>query len=185
MAKKRGRETARDMIFSMGAVLLTVLIIMGITYRSHAQKMPTANFEQARSVAEGQGSWPILVPGNTDSGTPSGYQLTQARFEAESYGKQGDSRWYLGYKTSEGNYVSLWQSDGNQKKIIAAVSNNGTCSGEMKIAGQLWQMCAQKKPLSRVLYRSFGLNTAFVSGTATFAELAKFVAGLVPVTKGS
>jgi len=185
MAKKRGRETARDMIFSMGAVLLTVLIIMGITYRSHAQKMPAANFEQAQVVALGQGSWPILVPGKTTGGTPAGYQLTQARFEAESYGKPGASRWYLGYKTSQGAYVSLWQSDGNQKKIIAATSNNGICSGEMKIAGQIWQKCAQKKPLSRVLYHSFGTNTAFVSGTAPFAELANFVAGLAPVTKGS
>lgn len=185
MAKKRGRETARDMIFSMGAVLLTVLIIMGITYRSHAQKMPSANFAQAQSIALGQGSWPILIPGNTSGGTPTGYQLTQARFEAESYGKPGASRWYLGYKTAVGDYLSLWQSDGNQKEILVATSNNGTCSGQMKIAGEIWQMCAQKKPLSRVLYHSFGTNTAFVSGTAPFAELAKFVAGLVPVTKGS
>jgi hypothetical protein len=185
MAKKRGRETARDMIFSMGAVLLTVLIIMGITYRSHAQKMPAANFKQAQELAVGQGSWPILVPGNTSGGIPKGYQLTQARFEAESYGKPGTSRWYLGYKTSAGDYVSLWQSDGNRKQIITAAANNGPCSGQMKIAGEIWQMCAQKKPLSRVLYRSLGPSTAVVSGTAAFTELATFVAQLVPLTKGS
>lgn len=185
MAKKRGRETARDMIFSMGAVLLTVLIIMGITYRSHAQKMPVANFDQAKTTALSQGSWPILVPGSSSGGTPIGYQLTQARFEAESYGKPGTSRWYLGYKTAAGDYVSLWQSDGEQKQIIAAASNNGTCSGQMKISGEIWQMCAQKKPLARLLYRALGTDTAYVSGTASFAELAKFVADLIPVTKGS
>ena len=185
MAKKRGRETARDMIFSMGAVLLTVLIIMGITYRSHSQKMPAANFAQAQALAVGQGSWPVLVPGDTSGGTPNGYQLTQARFEAESYGKPGSSRWYLGYKTSAGDYVWLWQGDGNQKEIVAGAANNGACVGQMKIAGEIWRKCAQKKPLARVLYRSLGSNTAVVSGTAPFAELAKFVAGLVPVTKGS
>jgi Protein of unknown function (DUF4245) len=185
MAKKRGRETARDMIFSMGAVLLTVLIIMGITYRSHGQKMPVANFDQAQSTALSQGSWPILVPGRGSGGTLAGYQLTQARFEAESYGKPGASRWYLGYKTAAGEYVSLWQSDGDQKQIIAAASNNGVCSGQMKIAGKTWSMCSQKKPLARLLYRPLGADTAYVSGTASFAELAKFVALLVPVTKGS
>lgn len=183
MAKKRGRETARDMIFSMGAVLLAVLIIMGITYRTHSQKMPAANFNQAKTLAIGQGAWPILIPGNAADGTPSGYQLTQARFEAESYGKPGTSRWYLGYKTSADEFISLWQSDGDQKKIIAAASNNGPCSGQMRIAGEVWFMCSQKKPLARVLYHPFETNTAVVSGTATFAELAKFVSGLVPVSK--
>jgi len=183
MAKKRGRETARDMIFSMGAVLFTVLLIMGITYRSHAQKMATANFEQAQALAIGEGAWPILVPGHTTGGTPAGYKLTQARFEAESYGKPGASRWYLGYKTSAGEYVSLWQSDGDPKQIIAAAANNGLCSGQMKIAGHNWNMCSQKKPLSRLLYRALGADFAFVSGTASFAELAKFAGSLVPVTK--
>lgn len=183
MAKKRGRETARDMIFSMGAVLLTVLIIMGITYRSHSQKMPEANFAQAQKLAIGQGSWPILVPSNATDGTPVGYKLTQARFEAESYGKPGTSRWYLGYKTAQDDYVSLWQSDGNQKQIIAAAANNGPCAGQMKIAGEIWKMCSQKKPLSHVIYRSFGTNTAVISGTASFAELARFAAGLISVAK--
>jgi len=185
MSKKRGRETARDMLFSMGAVLLTVLLIMGITYRPHAQKIPTANFEQAQAVAIEQGSWPILVPGGNTPVTPPGYQLTQARFEAESYGKSGASRWYLGYKTATGAYVSLWQSDGNQKKILAATSNNGTCARQLRITGEIWQMCTQNKPLARVLYHSFSNNTAFVSGTVPFAELAKFAESLAPVTKGS
>ena len=145
--------------------------------------MPVANFVQAKSLAQSQGSWPILIPDNVADGTPAGYQLTQARFEAESYGKPGTSRWYLGYKTPAEKYVSLWQSDGNQKKIIAAAANNGPCSGQMKIAGEIWFMCLQKKPLARALYHSFGTNTAVVSGTASFAELAKFVSGLVTVSK--
>mgnify|MGYP000028128347 CR=1 FL=1 len=185
MAKKRGRETARDMIFSMGAVLLTVLLILGITYRSHSQKMPDANFAQAQSLATSQGSWPILVPANATDGTPAGYTLTQARFEAESYGKPGASRWYLGYKTPANQYVSLWQSDGNESQVIAAAANNGPCSGQIEISGDIWKMCSQKKPLARVFYRSLGSNLAVVSGTASFAELAKFIEGLRPVSKSS
>jgi len=179
MAKKRGCETARDMIFSMGAVLLTVFIILGVTYRSHSQQSFSPNYQAALQLAIQEGSWPIQTP----TKLPADYQLTQARFEPESYGKPGQSRWYLGYQTPNNRYLSIWQTDGPLKKIVASASNNGICSGSVSVADSIWFKCENAKPESRVIYRPLGADSVIISGTVSFAELQNVAANLTAVTK--
>ena len=179
MAKKRGRETARDMVFSMGAVLLTVLIILGVTYRSHSQQSFAVNYSAALQSATEAGSWPIQVPTHL----PPEYRLTQARFEPESYGKPGQSRWYLGYQTPNHEYLSIWQSDGALKKIVRSASNDGICSGTVLVAGHLWFKCQNAKPKSRVIYRQLGPDSIVISGTVSFAVLQQVAENLRIATK--
>jgi len=174
MAKKRGRESARDMIYSMGAVLVTVLIILGVTYRSHHQMTNSVDYQSALASARSQSSWPILTPTNI----PKGFKVTQARFEPESYGQAGTTRWYLGFQTAQGEYVSLWQSDGPTQTIVAAASNGGNCSSTIALAGTKWTTCLQTKPLARTLYRLNGKQTIVVSGTVSQQELEDFAASL-------
>ncbi|MBU6347869.1 MAG: DUF4245 family protein [Actinomycetales bacterium] len=183
MAKKRGRESARDMIFSMGAVLLTVLVILGVTYRSHNQQMPKADFSAALATAKTAANWPILVPTLAKSGTPEGYQLTQARFEAESYGQVGSSRWYLGYQDNHGEFVSIWQSDGSRTRVIAAASNDGNCSKSIEVKDATWSYCQQVKPLTRTIYRDFGEYLVVISGTVSESKLVNLAESLVAVKK--
>ncbi|NBU31944.1 MAG: DUF4245 domain-containing protein [Actinobacteria bacterium] len=178
MAKKRGRETARDMVFSMGAVLLTVLVILTITFRKHDQTLPEANFTSALSAAQAQSNWPVFIPSVEILNSPTKFKLTQARYEAESYGNSTDTRWYLGYRTAENRYISLWQSDGQIEQIVATASNEGQCIGSVQIAGKLWQKCSQAKPLSRVIFRKDGDTVLVVSGTESFPNLINFAAGL-------
>lgn len=176
MARKRGRENARDMVYSMGAVLVAVLIILGITYRSHQQVSQSVDFNSALKSAISQSSWPILVP----SQIPSDYQVTSARFEPESYGSAGQMRWYIGYRTGENQYVSLWQSDGPTQAIVAAASNNGECLQRVTFTGNEWTSCFQRKPLTRALYRTENDQTIVVSGTLRQNELETFASRLKP-----
>ena len=176
MARKRGRESARDMIYSMGAVLVAVLIILGITYRSHQQISQPVDFNSALKSAVTQSNWPILVPSNS----PSNYRLSAARFEPESYGSQGQMRWYLGYQTSENQYVSLWQSDGPTDAIVTAASNNGECTAKVTVSGNEWTSCFQRKPVTRALYRTFDHQTVIVSGTLNQKQMETFASQLQP-----
>ena len=183
MAKKRGRETARDMIFSMCAVLIPVLIILAVTYRPHGQQTAKVDLKSALSTAEAAAAWPILVPSVETDGEFSNWKLTQARFEAESYGQAGTSRWFLGYQSPENKFVSIWQSDGDRNRIIAAATNNGACTTAIKIVGNQWQSCSQSQPLTRAIYRDFGEFLIVISGTANNSDLAAVAKSLVEVKK--
>ena len=154
----------------MGAVLFAVFIILFITYRTHNQTSSSVDYQDALRAAKNESSWAILAP----SVIPNGYKVTQARFEPESYGQAGTARWYLGFQTSNDEYLSLWQSDGPTDAIVNAASNGGVCAETVKIQNVEWTSCFQKKPLARVLYRVDDEQTIVISGTASAQELREF-----------
>jgi len=167
------------MVLSMGAVLASVAIILIITHRSHQQVLPPVDFAGAVALAQTQTQLPIEVP----TPLPSGYVVTSARFEPESYGATGDVRWYLGYQTPGAQYVSLWQSTGPAARVVAGATDGAACNGSVVILKETWQTCQNPKPLNRALVRVQGRITTVVSGTASFADLKAFAGTLQPPTK--
>ncbi|MFM1819425.1 MAG: hypothetical protein RIS61_1023 [Actinomycetota bacterium] len=174
MAKKRGRETAYDMILSLGAILATVLVVLVVSWRPKHELMQSVDFESAKSNAIATSSWPVLVP----KVIPEGLSVTSARLEAESYGESGDTRWYLGFTGKNNEFISLWQSDGTFSKVKSASTNDGTCSEEVTIAGSSWQKCESTKPETRSYVKTEGELITVVSGTADWAALENFINSL-------
>ena len=172
--KPRGRETAYDMVLSMGAVILTVALILIISWRPQKAVTPTVDYKAAVANAKMQQTWPIVIPAKM----PNGYVATSARFEPESYGAAGQVRWYLGFQTADHNFISLWQTDGPTKKVVAAASNNASCSGVTEIAGTGWTKCEVEDPITRAIYKTDGKVTTIVSGTTSWEELIAFASSL-------
>lgn len=177
--KPRGKETAYDMVLSMGAVLVTVAVILVITHRSRQQTMPPVDYAGAVALAQSQTQLAVDVP----TPLPKGYVVTSARFEAETYGATGDVRWYLGYRTPSGQYVSLWQSTGPSPRVLAAAAGGAKCDGVYPIGSVYWGACYSQKPLNRALGHVQNGVTTVVSGTASYAELEAFVKSLQPLKK--
>jgi hypothetical protein len=174
VAKKRGRENAYDMVLSLSAVSIFVIVVLAVTWRPQHQTMQEVDYVGAQSSAIAASNWPIYVP----SQVPSGYQVTAARFEVESYGQPGDSRWYLGLTSQNNKFISLWQSDGTLKKIKAAATNNGSCAEKEIIAGSEWEKCFSEKPETRAYLKTQGEVTIIISGTAAWDELKNFINSL-------
>lgn len=174
--KPRGRETAWDMVLSMGAVIATVGVIMLLAWRPQEEVKQQVDYETAVASAVIAQTWPISVP----KSVPSGYQATSARLEPESYGAVGDVRWILGFQTSENEYVSLWQSDGPVSRVVAPATNSALCTSTVSINGSNWQKCEIDKPLTRAFVKTEGEVTSIVSGTAPWDELLVFAESLVP-----
>lgn len=174
MAKKRGRENAYDMVLSLSAVFAAVVIILVITWRPQEQVVMTVDYAGAKQQALASSNWPVYVP----SEIPAGYQVTVARFEAESYGDPGDSRWYIGLTSSDEEFISLWQSDGKQNQVKSAATNSGECTETQVIAGQEWEKCFTEKPETRAFVRTDQELIYVVSGTADYESLAKFIESL-------
>ena len=177
--KPRGKETAYDMVLSMGAVLVAVSLILVVTHRSRQQTVQPVDYAGAVALAQSQSQLAVDVP----SPSPSGYVVTSARFEAESYGATGDVRWYLGYRTAAGDYVSLWQSTGPSARVIAGATNGALCEGTLTIGSTTWSSCSTQKPLTRALALVRNGVTTVVSGTADFSELKTFAGSLQPLKK--
>jgi hypothetical protein len=174
--KPRGRETVWDMVLSMAAVGATVVVIMLIAWRPQQEVSQSVDYPAAVSSALISQTWPISVP----SEIPSGYRATSARFEPETYGDSGDVRWFVGFQTESGEYVSLWQSDGPTKKVVAAATNSAPCDSSEVISGTTWQKCEIAKPLTRALVKTQGDVTTVVSGTVQWEELSRFAQSLEP-----
>jgi hypothetical protein len=173
--KPRGRETAWDMILSMGAVTAAVGVIMLIAWRPQQEVKQQVDYDSAVASAVIAQTWPISIP----ESLPTGYQTTSARLEPESYGEAGDIRWILGFQTSANDYVSLWQSDGPVSSVVAAATNSATCESTETINSVTWQKCETNKPLTRAYIKTEGDVTSIVSGTAPWDELSRFAESLV------
>ena len=174
--KPRGRETVWDMVLSMTAVGATVGVIMLIAWRPQQEVLQTVDYPAAVSTAVLSQTWPISVP----SQVPAGYKATSARFEPESYGDPGDVRWFIGFQTTTGEYISLWQSDGPVRSVVSAATNNAPCESTETINDVTWQKCETDKPLTRAFVKTEGDVTSIVSGTAQWDELLRFAESLVP-----
>lgn len=174
MAKKRGRETAYDMVLSLGAILVTVLVVLIVSWRPKHELMQSVDFETAKINAIATSSWPILVPKEI----PEGLSVTSARLEAESYGQSGDTRWYLGFTGNNNEFISLWQSDGTISKVKSASTNDGTCSEKVIIANSSWEKCESAKPETRAFVKTDGELITVISGTADWTALEDFINSL-------
>ena len=173
--KPRGRETAWDMVLSMGAVIATVGVIMLLAWRPQEVVKQQADYETAVASAVIAQTWPISIPETL----PAGYQATSARLEPESYGEFDDIRWILGFQTDADEYVSLWQSDGPVRSVVSAATNNAPCEATETINGTTWQKCEIDKPFTRAFVKTEGDVTSIVSGTAQWEELLQFAESLV------
>jgi hypothetical protein len=173
--KPRGRETAWDMVLSMLAVIATVGVIMLLAWRPQQEVKQRVDYETAVDSAVISQTWPISIP----QSLPAGYQATSARLEPESYGELGDIRWIIGFQTADNEYVSLWQSDGPTRRVVAAATNSAPCQATESINGTTWQKCEIDKPLTRAFVKTEGELTSVVSGTAPWDELLEFAESLV------
>ena len=66
--KPRGRETAWDMVLSMGAVIATVGVIMLIAWRPQEEVKQQVDYETAVASAVIAQTWPISIPKTLPAG---------------------------------------------------------------------------------------------------------------------
>ena len=173
MAKKRGRETAYDMVLSMGAVFIAVVVVLLIAWRPQKDYIQPVDYKGAISNAVLNSNWPVLVPNKI----PTGFEVTSARFEVETYGDSGDTRWYLGYASTD-EFISLWQSDGKVERIKSAAIPNVQCNETQSIANETWQKCESADTETRGYLRRENDLIYIVSGTTDWSKLQDFIKSL-------
>lgn len=171
MAKKRGLETVRDMVLSLGVVGIVVVLLL--IFGRHSERDPvrpidySLKFQQASQVAP----YPLLAP----QGLPDRWRPTSADYDS-SDPKQ--TTWHIGFINPNEQYAAVEQGNGPSAAFIVDKGKGGKPVGVHNVAGVQWKSYDGPKYRSLVLEQ--GGVTTMVTGTATFEDLAQLAAALRP-----
>jgi hypothetical protein len=172
-ARKRLRQTARDMIISMLVVGAGVLALWLPFHRSTPDPVkvvdPTSVIQGARAAE----SWPVLAP----VGLPSTWRCTSARIDTAL---DGQDIVHLGYLTPDDTYVGLEQSATKAISFVSDSTVSGRETGTRDVAGTTWTTYQNDDGTHRSLVRSASGATYVVVGTATWDVLDRFASTLQP-----
>lgn len=171
-ARRRLRQTARDMVISM-LVVIGVVLLFWIPFRPHGDTGevrtvdPTPVIEGARKAE----TWPVLAP----VGLGAGWKCTSARIDVAS---DGQDIVHLGYLTPTSTYVGLEQSATKATSFVFDSTVKGREQGTVDVSGTTWTTYENDDQDHRGLVRTADGATYVVVGTGPFAQLEEFASKL-------
>ncbi len=173
--RKRGRETAGDMVRSLGVVMVLVLIVFWLAQPPDSDKAEIRVVDPAVDIR----SFTAVVASAPVPGTlPAQWRPTVARFDAQP------DRLRIGYNTPANQYAEYFASTGRAAEFLVEATGQGAASGTVDIAGVTWQQVRDADG-SLSIYRTVGSLTVVLGSlrsTASLDELRVLAGSLVPVT---
>ena len=184
--RKRGRETAADMVRSMLVVGGVVLFLVLVVKRPQPDPVRTVDWIPTAQAAAAQAAFPVVAP----AGLGADWRPTSARFEAVP--KQATrTLWHLGYVTPAQAYAGLDQSDAEAAQFLSDATAKGRADGSVVIAGTTWNRYSGGTNGYRALWRPWAGSTVVVAGSAQWPELTTLASSLqvfhapAPATPGA
>ena len=170
--RKRGRETATDMVRSLGLVILVVVPIWFFAQAPDSDEVPLREVDPAQSIAAFAADVPAApVPGDL----PEGWRATSATYD----GAQTALR--IGWVTPQGEYAEYAASTAPQEAFLDSVAGEQAEQREpVTVDGVAWRQL-QEPDGSRSFTRSYGSTTVVVGSrraTAGPEELAVLLGSL-------
>lgn len=173
MAKgKRGRESAGDMVRSLGLVLLIVGAVFFFA------QPPSSDAKKIRVIdaADDIRAFSDAVPGGAVPRTlPVGWRSTVSSYDVDAQLLR------IGWVTPKGEYAEYAAAGRPAPSFIADLTGSAPEAGGVDVAGVLWKQYRGEKAIS--LVRSVG-STVMVVGTlrdtASLDELRVLAAALAP-----
>ncbi|MFJ5232550.1 DUF4245 domain-containing protein [Kitasatospora sp. NPDC088391] len=171
-SSKRNRQSVRDMVLSMAAVGVVVVVayfsIPGADEKNGG--VHPVPFQAELSSARRAAPYPLLGP----QPLPAGWQATSVTY---SPGDKGHALWHLGLSTASGQYAAVEQSNDRPADVVSANVPGGKPDGTVTVDGQEWQRVQGDR--YRALTRpAGGTGTTVLTGTASYEELAELARSL-------
>ena len=170
--RKRGRETAADMVRSLGLVILVVIPIWFFAQAPESDEAALREVDPAQSIAAFAADVPAApVPGDL----PDGWRATSARYDGDQVSLR------VGWVTPQGQYAEYAASSQPQEEFIDLIAGEQVEQREpVTVDGVTWQQL-QEPDGSRSYTRSYGSTTVVVGtrrATAGPEELAVLLGSL-------
>lgn len=179
-AKRRLRQTVRDMVLSLLVVGVVVMLVAQPWSRPE-QVVRAVDWRPVGVAFAGQAGFPVLAP----TPLPAGWAATSVRIEPTVDGR---TAWHVGWTTAAAQYAALEQSDTADVRYVATLTDSGVATGSDYAAdGRSWQRLVSADEETRSLVHTEELPgdrtaTYVVTGSADWPELEQLVASLAVVT---
>ncbi|MGF1431548.1 DUF4245 domain-containing protein [Kitasatospora sp. LaBMicrA B282] len=167
---KRGRQTVRDMILSMIAVMgVAMVAYLTIPHSNEGDPVRVVDYSAALASAKRAAPYPVLAP----EGLSAQWRATSVSYQVDPDGHAG---WHLGFVTPAGKYASVEQSNEPKADLLKTVVAGYAPDGSATIAGQDWSR--YQGDTYRGLTVATGQATTLIAGSASYQELDQLAQAL-------
>ena len=162
--RRRGRETAADMVRSLGLVMLVVVPIWFLAQAPESDEKELREVDPTGSIAAFAADQPqVPVPGPL----PADWRATVSSYVG------GQSALRVGWVTPLGEYAEYSASTAEREEFLeATVGEEVEQLAPVTVDGVTWEQ-VQEPDGSRSLTRSYGSTTVVVGTQRATAELAE------------
>ncbi|MFD8230516.1 DUF4245 domain-containing protein [Streptomyces sp. NPDC059696] len=171
MARENGNQkTARDMILSMGVIILVAgFVYLFIPHDDSPPDVKAVDYRVELLTARRAASYPVAAP----EGLSDAWKATSVRFRGDAF-----DAWHLGFHDPEGEYVAVEQS-AQRRPVFLDEATQGAHETDrtQEIDGKTWTRYEGGRYDALVLEGTEG-STTVVTGTASFAQLTKMAEAL-------
>ncbi|WP_338896318.1 DUF4245 domain-containing protein [Streptomyces sp. TG1A-60] len=169
MAGTKGKQTVRDMVLSLGLIVLAAWVIyLFIPHGDTERELKRVDYRVELLTARRAASYPVAAP----EGLPDTWKATSVRFRGDE-----SDRWHLGFHDPEGQYVAVEQSAEEPSRFIPDATRDAKKTGATRqIGDETWTRYEGERYDALVVEREG--STTVVAGTAPFAQLTKMAQAL-------
>ncbi|GHB75959.1 hypothetical protein GCM10010377_77950 [Streptomyces viridiviolaceus] len=174
MAGTNGKQkTARDMILSLGVIVLVGLVIwLFIPHDDKEPELQRVDYRVELLTARRAAAYPVAAP----EGLSKEWKPTSVRFRGDDF-----DAWHLGFHAPDGEYVTIEQSTQKPSTFVDEASQGAQKTGTTEeIGGRTWTRYEGGRYDALVLHDTDGTKgaTTVVAGTGSFEQLTKMAAAL-------
>ncbi|GHH77305.1 hypothetical protein GCM10018793_25030 [Streptomyces sulfonofaciens] len=169
MAGRQGKQKVRDMLLSLGVIALVAgVMYVFIPHDDSKDPVKRVDYSVELLTARRAAPYPVAAP----EGLPAEWKATSVRFQ----GEKGNA-WHLGFQDPTGQYVAIEQSTQEPAPFISGASQGARrTTATQRIGDRTWQRY-EGGHYDALVHRDKG-STTVVTGTASFAELARMAQAL-------
>jgi hypothetical protein len=162
--RKRGRETALDMVRSLGLVLLVIVPVWFLAKAPASDEQELREVDPRGSIAAFAADQPgVPVPGEL----PDGWRATSSSYSG------GDRALRIGWVTPTTQYAEYSASNDDREEFLEeTVGEEVERLGPVTVDGRAWEQLREPDG-SISLTRSYGVTTVVVGTKRTTAPLAE------------
>jgi len=168
---RRGRETLRDMLLSLGLVFVFIAFLLVAVPRRHYEAVKVVDVASTVQEARTGAPYHLLAP----VGLSARWRPTSVRYTPDD---RGATAWHIGYVTPADQYAGVEQSDGPAQDFVHVMTQRGLPAGQQTIGAQVWDRFYRETNHMRSLAVTRGGVTTVVAGNAGWDELTTLATAL-------
>ncbi len=176
--KYRSRKTVNNLVFSLLATLVTVLVLVLLVPRNDTPILPDVDYASTAAQLQSTVDTPLVSPE-----LPDGWRANSAEWTTDT--GDGISTWYIGLITAENQFIGLTQGLGTNPTWLAEQVQNVAALDTRTIAGVDWDVhvnpaASPEGNFEYALVTTSGPSTYVLLGTADPDEFSILAEALAP-----